>query len=165
MKISSLFFLSLFISLVSISCTSNDAQEDFERLAFSQAEGITQTDNNSTIIGEPDEDDWRSSPFYSAIASIEPAFPNPILYGTTATIDVDMRGNSLTSLLELGYFDFQNRWTQLDLREDISEFSTTPLTINSELFGSNADLARGLYRLVIFDANQRVVTYGDIEIE
>lgn len=165
MKISSKIFLGLFIFLFSISCTSNDEQEDFERRAFSQAEGITQTDNDSNTIGEPDEDDWRTSPFYAAIASIEPAFPNPVLYGTTATIDVVMNGNSLTSLLELGYFDFQNRWTQLDLREDVSEFDTVPLSINSQLFGSNASLARGVYRLVIFDGNQRVVSYGDIEVE
>ncbi|GAB5408284.1 MAG: hypothetical protein BalsKO_06490 [Balneolaceae bacterium] len=165
MKLPAHKILYLFIFITILSCTSNDAQESFERQAFSQAEGITQTDNNSNVVGEPDEDDWRTSPFYSAIANVEPAFPNPILYGTTATIDIDMRGNSLTSLLELGYFDFQDRWTQLDLREDISEFSTTPLTINSQIFGTNASLARGFYRVVVFDGNQRVITYGDIEIE
>ena len=165
MKIYPALILLLVTFLVNTSCTSNDAQEEFERNAYALAEGITRTDNNSNVIGDPDEDDWRTSPFYSALATIQPAFPNPILYGTTSTLDIDMNGNSLTSVLELGYFDFQRRWTQLDLRDDVSEFSTTPLTINSQLFGSNASLARGLYRIVLFDGNQRVITYGDIEIE
>ncbi len=149
-----------------ISCTGNDAQEEFERSAYSPANGITITDNSSNIIGDPDEDDWRVSPFYSGLATIEPAFPNPILYGTAATLEVNMTGNSFTSVLELGYFDFQDRWTQIDLKDNIEEFGFTSFRIDAgQLFGENAEVSRGLYRLVLFDGNQRVVTYGDIEIE
>lgn len=160
--------MSVFILIVAISCTNNDEQTDFERSAYSPASGITQTDNSSNIIGDPDEDDWRTSPFYTGIMTIDPAFPNPVLYGTSTTLDVAISGNSLTSILELGYFDARDSrrpWIQLDLREDISEFSLSSLTINTQLFGSNAELARGLHRIVLFDGNQRVVTYGDIQIE
>ncbi|MEQ9308555.1 MAG: hypothetical protein RLN90_03815 [Balneolaceae bacterium] len=168
MKLPSNIFLGLFISLAVLSCTNNDAQQEFERQALSLPEGITRTDNDTNIIGDADDDDWRSSPFYTGIAFIEPAFPNPILYGTTANLDVDMNGNSLTSILELGFFDLSipsNPWIQLELKEDITEFSFPSFIINSNFFGSNAEQARGFYRLIVFDGNNRVVTYGDIQIE
>lgn len=165
MNSSSISYLFVLLLFILSSCTSNDAQESFERRAYNPAEGITQTDNNANIIGSADDDDWQTSPFYSGLASIEPAFPNPVLYGTTSNLDVFMNGNSLTSILELGYFDFQDRWNQISVKEDVSEFSAISFIVNTELFGSNAELARGTHRLIIFDANQRVVTYGDIQID
>ncbi|RNC79713.1 MAG: hypothetical protein ED557_14430 [Balneola sp.] len=149
-----------------IGCTNNDAQSDFERQAFGEPNGITQTDENGNIIGDPDSDDWRTSPFYAGLAEINPIFPNPVLYGSNgATLDVFLNGTPLTSVLELGYFDFQNRWTQVQRVDGITDFSQNPLIVSPASFGSNASLARGTYRLVLLDGNQRVITYGDIEIE
>lgn len=164
MNLSRLIFL-LPVFLVMLSCTNNDAQSEFEQRAYSQPEGITQTDQSGEIDGDEDPDDWRTSPFYAGLAEIDPAYPNPLLYNETATLDVYLNGASSTSILELGYFDFQDRWTQIDLEQDVLEFSVSSLTIDPQFFGSNASLARGTYRVIVFDGNQRVITYGDITIE
>lgn len=164
MNLSRLIFL-LPVFLVMLSCTNNDAQSEFEQQAYSQPEGITQTNQNGTVVGDEDQDDWRTSPFYAGLAEIEPAFPNPLLFSETASIEVQLIGAPFTSILELGYFDFQDRWTQIDLEQDVLEFSVNSLTIDPKFFGSNASLARGTYRVIVFDGNQRVITYGDITIE
>ncbi len=164
MNLSRLILL-LPVFLVMLSCTNNDAQSEFEQKAYSQPEGITQTDQNGNVVGDEDPDDWRTSPFYAGLAEIEPSFPNPLLYSETASLEVFLNGTPFTSILELGYFDFQDRWTQIDLEQDISEFSVSSLTIDPQFFGSNVSLARGTYRLIVFDGNQRVITYGDITIE
>ncbi len=157
--------LTILLLFLTFGCTNNDAQSDFERQAFSPADGITQTDENGNIVGNPDTDDWRTSPFYAGLAEINPVFPNPVLYSSSATLDVFLNGTPLTSVLELGYFDFQNRWTQVQRVDGVTDFSQNPLIVNPASFGSNASLARGTYRLVLLDGNQRVITYGDIEIE
>lgn len=160
-----LVFLALSLFLFVASCTNNDAQAEFEQRAYAEPEGITRTDQNGNIVGDPDKDDWRSSPFYAGIAIIEPAFPNPILYGTTISIDIDLSGNSFTSYVQVGYFDFNNRWTQLNERFDILEDDFFTLEVNAGLFGSDVSTARGTYRLILFDGNNRVISYGDITVE
>ncbi len=159
-------FLILIVSFFVASCTNNDAQVKFEQQAFSDANGITRTNQNGGIEGEPDDDDWRTSPFYSGLVTVEPAFPNPVLYGTTTEINMDFVGNSFTSYVQLVYFDFNDRPTQLAERFDILENDFFTLRFNAgELFGSDVSTARGTYRLIIFDGNNRVISYGDITIE
>lgn len=164
--IKTLLLLTLIVGLG--ACNRNDAQDEFEQKAFQPADGITQTDFNSNIVGDPDPDDWRTSPFYTGLADIEPSYPNPIQFGTNARLDVFLNGIPYTTVLELGYFDTRlsdSPWIQIDLYQDATEFSTPSLNINTDFFGNTVDEARGTYRLVLFDSNQRVITYGDIRIE
>ena len=148
------------------ACTKNDAQNDFERRAYQTAENITPTDFQGNITGNADVDDWQTSPLYSGLADINPIYPNPLPYGSeNATLDIFLRDASFASILEVGYIDFQNRRVQLDFENSVSDFSSNILTINPESFGSNADIARGIYRLIIFDGNQRIISYGDLLIE
>ena len=158
------FALSFFL-LIATSCTNNDAQAEFEQQAYAEPEGITRTDQNGNVVGDPDDDDWRSSPFYAGIAIIEPAFPNPVLFGTDVEINMDLSGNSFTSYIQVGYFDFNDRWTQLTERFDILENDFFTLRFNAGLFGSDVSTARGDYRLILFDGNNRVISYGDIRVE
>jgi hypothetical protein len=158
-------FIFIILSITVVSCTRNDAQEEYERSAYAQAEGFTSTDFNGNIEGSEDEDDWRTSPFYTGLASVEPVFPNPVSYGTTANLDVYLNGASFTSVLELGYLDISGNWVQLQFMEDVTDFSVNTMLINTQLFGSNAEIGRGLYRLILIDGSQRIITYGDIRID
>lgn len=162
MKYFSFLLFALFIS----GCANNDAQTEFEREAYGLVENITETDFQGNII-DTDSDDWRISPLYSGLASIEPIFPNPLPYGSgrTAELILQMKGGLSSSFAELGYLDFNNRWTQLDFQDNILEFSDTIFRVSAEEFGSSPELARGIYRLLLFDGNQRIITYGDILIE
>lgn len=160
------FFLCLLVLISFLNgCSNDDDQTEFEQSAYTQPQGITQTDSQGSVIGEADSDDWRSSPFYAGLADIEPAYANPVLYGTNANLDIFLKGTPFTTTLQLGYLDFQNRWTQLDLANNVTDFSAVAFTINPQLFGENAELARGTYRLIVFDGNQRILTYGDLTIE
>lgn len=167
MKVPFIPIILFFALLLTAACSNNDAQQEFESQAYQPAEGITQTDNNSTIIGDADPDDWRTSPFYSGLAVIQPIFPNPVPYGSSATLEVQLNGSSFTSILDLRFFDtFTNTWQQVEFRDDVSgDFSLTTMRIDPKFFGSNVEIARGTYRLVLFDGNQRIITYGDITIE
>lgn len=162
MKYFSLLFIALFIS----GCNNNDAQDAFEREAYGLVENITETDFQGNILSV-DADDWRISPVYTGLATIEPVFPNPLPYGSArqGELILQMKGGLSSSFVELGYLDFNNRWTQIDFQENIIEFSANTFRVSTEVFGSTPELARGIYRLLLFDGNQRIITYGDIMIE
>ena len=162
-KISSLPLVVLVLLLI-ISCGGNDAQDSFEREAYALAENITETNFQGDIISR-DDNDWRVSPYYTGIADISPAFPNPVPYVDTATLEVFINGSPLSSYMELGYLDDLGNWNQLEVSENISDFTLNTFRINPVQFGANADLAKGIYRLILLDGNQRIITYGDIMIE
>lgn len=162
-KISSLLLCLTLLSVL-ISCGGNDAQDSFEREAYKLADNITVTNFQGEVITK-DDDDWRVSPFYTGIADISPAFPNPVPYVDTATLEVFINGSPLSSYLELGYLDELGNWNQLEVQESVGDFTLNTFRINPVQFGANADLAKGLYRLILIDGNQRIITYGDIMIE
>ncbi len=162
-KISSLPLVVLLLLLI-ISCGGNDAQDSFEREAYALAENITETNFQGDIISR-DDNDWRVSPYYTGIADISPAFPNPVPYVDTATLEVFINGSPLSSYMELGYLDDLGNWNQLEVSENVSDFTLNTFRINPVQFGANADLAKGIYRLILLDGNQRIITYGDILIE
>lgn len=159
-----LLLIPLLISASFLGCTNNDAQTEFERKAYAPADGITEIDTQRNIISE-DEDDWRPSPLYNGLVDITPVYANPLPYGSTSNLDIYVKGTLLSSRIELYFLDLQNRPQFIQLIDNVSEFSDSIFIINSQEFGSNAELARGTYRLILFDGSQRIITYGDITIE
>jgi hypothetical protein len=157
--------LLLLLSFFLVYCNPNDAQQEFERQAYAAAANITPTDFNGNTTGETDDDDWRISPFYAGLARINPLFPNPVPYGNTGTLEIFMNGTPYTTVLVLGFIDIRNEWVQVAFQDDVTDFSQNTLLVNPEIFGSNVDNARGTYRLILLDGNQRVITYGDVIIE
>lgn len=159
-----LLFIPLFF--LTVSCGGNDAQDSFEREAYRLAENITRTNYQGDVDPDHiDNDDWRVSPFYTGIADIDPVFPNPVPYVDNATLEVYINGSPLSSYLELFYIDDSGRPVQLEVQESVGDFTLNTFRINPIQFGANADLAKGIYRLILIDGNQRIITYGDIMIE
>ncbi|MEL0010887.1 MAG: hypothetical protein VW868_04935, partial [Bacteroidota bacterium] len=108
---------------------------------------------------------WRVSPFYEGLLQVLPLFPNPINYGGTAYIEITLNGAPIQSYLELGYLNFNQRWVPLQQEIVNSEFELVTFVIDTRNFGSNAELARGLHRLLLYDGNQRLITFGDLLIQ
>ncbi|MBK98349.1 MAG: hypothetical protein CL672_06105 [Balneola sp.] len=154
----------LFLWLLLSSCQQDSAQQQYEAEAYGPVEGYTQTDLQQNVLSH-DKKDWQVSPYYEGLIRILPLFPNPINYGGTAYLEMTLNGAPVQSYVELGYLNYNNQWIPLQQETVSSEFELVTFVIDSRNFGSNAELARGLHRLLLYDGNQRLITYGDILIK
>ena len=154
----------LLVGLIFGSCQQDSAQRQYEAEAYGVVEGYTQTDLQQNILSQ-DKQDWRVSPYYEGLIRVLPLFPNPISYGGTAYLEMTLNGAPVQSYVELGYLNYNNRWVHLQQQTVRSEFELVTFVIDSRNFGSSAEVARGLHRLLLYDGNQRLITYGDIFIQ
>lgn len=162
------FFTVLFFTILWFSaCSQNDDQRDFERKAFSSPGGYTQTDPNSGQVINEDPDDWRISPFFQGLVRIEPAFPNP------ANSDDEIRINfyndgieSVSGLRVWAFYEENGEIRPLGNNDVHGELPVGLQVINFEgtqvaRFSENP---QGLYRVILLDGNENVISYGDIRI-
>ena len=147
-----------------VSCTNDDAQLKFETQAYVEPSNFTETDGTGNIVRE-DADDWRISPLYIGLADVFPIFPNPVLYGSTAELEVELSGAPVSSALELGFLTETNNWVSLQSLDVTSDFEIFSFRVDTRQFGASAEQARGLHRILLFDGNQRMISYGDILIQ
>lgn len=157
-------FILLLLGLLLTTCQQDSAQQQYEAEAYGPVEGYTQTDLQQNVLSQ-DKKDWQVSPYYEGLIRILPLFPNPISYGGTAYLEMTLNGAPIQSYVELGYLNFNNQWIPLQQETVSSEFELVTFVIDSRNFGSSAELARGLHRLLLYDGNQRLITYGDIFIK
>ena len=157
-------FILLLLGLLLTTCQQDSAQQQYEAEAYGPIEGYTQTDLQQNVLSQ-DKKDWQVSPYYQGLIRILPLFPNPISYGGTAYLEMTLNGAPIQSYVELGYLNFNNQWIPLQQETVSSEFELVTFVIDSRNFGSSAELARGLHRLLLYDGNQRLITYGDIFIK
>jgi hypothetical protein len=159
------FILPIFMLLLVTGCNQSSDQRDFERAAFSLPDGITETSGNGTV-GNSDPDDWRISPFFQGVVQIEPAYPNPVLSSDQISLDVIITGvESVSGLLVYAFYGDNNVRPVFEdfLRPIPPGLTSLPL--------SSLDIARfrenpqGTYRIVLLDANENVISYGDIRVE
>jgi len=157
-------FTLLLLGLLLTTCQQDSAQQQYEAEAYGPIEGYTQTDLQQNVLSQ-DKKDWQVSPYYEGLIRILPLFPNPISYGGTAYLEMTLNGAPIQSYVELGYLNFNNQWIPLQQETVSSEFELVTFVIDSRNFGSSVELARGLHRLLLYDGNQRLITYGDIFIK
>ena len=157
-------FILLLLGLLLTSCQQDSAQQQYEAEAYGPIEGYTQTDLQQNVLSQ-DKKDLQVSTYYQGLIRILPLFPNHISYGGTAYLEMTLNGAPIQSYVELGYLNFNNQWIPLQQETVSSEFELVTFVIDSRNFGSSAELARGLHRLLLYDGNQRLITYGDIFIK
>lgn len=161
-----LLLLSVFLLLI-VSCTRNDDQRAFEQSAYQRPQGITET-NNLGEIQNDDEDDWRISPLFEGLIRISPPFPNPVVTNQAITFEIDVTGVQAISGLEVIVWFNTNRFNtvyfdnQSPLPPGLTTFQINPLELSE--FGT-VESARGTHRVIIFDGNQQMISYGDIRVE
>ncbi len=167
-RISSLFALLggfLILPLLLAGCNQSSDQRDFERAAFAEAEGFTRTTNTGDVVSR-DPDDWRIAPFFQGLIEVDPAYPNPVQSNDQLIIDLIVTGVESVSGLWVFVLYGPNdiRELFLDDRRPIPPGVTT-IRINPLTIARFPENPQGLYRLIITDASQNVITYGDVMIE
>lgn len=167
-------FPMLVLGLILISlftwngCSSDDDEQRlFERKAFQEPSGITRT-NSSGAIQSEDSEDWRVSPFYAGLVQVDPAYPNPTFVTDRVNIHVTVNSIDVIRGLLVGVYDpaygVRVIWS---LYENPLPVGLEVIQLNTMQFGrfNTIESARGLHRVILFDGNENVLSYGDILVE
>jgi hypothetical protein len=160
--------LAIFFHLTVIlltGCNQNSDQREFERAAFSMPEGFTETGPSGQVI-DRDPDDWRIAPFFQGIIEVDPAYPNPVQSNEAISIYRIVTGvESVSGFWVLAFYDANNiQFIFDDLRRPLPTGGET-VTLQARDIAQFQENPQGLYRIIIMDANENVITYGDIKIE
>lgn len=167
-----IFFLLFVGCLLMASCSKSDDQRDFESRALSEPNRITETDNNGNIVNS-DPDDWQIGPMYQGLISIgtpdnQPPYPNPLSFNQELTINIYIRSIETLSRIEIYSFEFPSEANSpaIAIRENISSPSLETISLSGQLISgtSGGSQAAGLYRILIYDGEQNLITYGDVQI-
>lgn len=159
-------YLLVIIILLS-ACIKDEAQTEFENEAYRVPSGITQTSAQNEVLSV-DPDDWRVSPFFQGLVEVLPPFQNPAQLGTTINFEIRVTGVQGVSGLDVMVRYPNGKFSTIFLSNDnplepgLTTFQINPIALSQD--GSD-NLARGLHRIFFFDFNQRLISYGDIEVE
>jgi len=155
--------LTLAVLLLS-GCNTRGEQSEFVARALQPPDGITATDVNGRGTGAEDPDDWRTAPLYAGRVVVEPAFPNPVVFGGQVTVGVTLLG-----------FEGVPRGVRIDaLRSDgqqLFEIARRPEVDQDGFFPIRFNLSAavgedGPVRLVLFDIGRNeIISYGDVQID
>jgi hypothetical protein len=161
-----LAFALLALPAALAGCDALDAQSEFEQEAFLPASGIARTDAQGTLLAD-DPDDWRTAPLYalSGFRVSQRPSPNPARIDQVVTTVVFTDEAIPGGLRIVGYRDALRAPIpgQRQERQDVPGpgayvFAFFPAEIPGAQPGD-------LWRLVFFDGQSHVVTYGDLQIE
>ncbi len=163
-----LLLATVVLNLAACDGTSAGAQRVFEDEAlFTPVAGITETDEEANRLST-DPADWRIGPDYiNRVTLLELPSPNPSRLGQAVGFLVDTQG--VPGGLRL-YVLAEDRAGAVDLVPVADPNASKPQASQAGFYPfsiSTSQIARGgpgLYRVVLLDGTQGVVTYGDLEI-
>jgi hypothetical protein len=163
--------LALVLVLALSACDASDGQQMFEADAARPPSGITPTDESGNVTGNPDPDDWRTSPLFPTVV-VEPAYPNPVPsgYSGPVVINVNIPFADNISGLRLRIWDPrppQRFPVVIDEVGPGNVFHFNSLSFTRSDVQAALQLAdpRGLYRLYIHDGSNRLISYGDVRVD
>lgn len=155
--------LTLFISITISGCNQNSDQREFENDAFSEPGGITATNDRGDVISK-DPDDWRIAPFYQGdIELITPPFPNPVQTNDRLNINIQVNFLDRISGIYIRVYKFRSLYL-VDKHTQITP-GITSIIVDPRIISDGIPNPAGLYRIIIQDETENVITYGDVEIE
>ncbi|MEX0994236.1 MAG: hypothetical protein WD599_01830 [Balneolaceae bacterium] len=156
-----LFFFTL------SGCGNQDDQREFEREAYQPPENFTETQNGSEVKNR-DPDDWRIAPFFEGSVEVTPAWPNPVQSTDAVHLQLYFGIESVRVLRLFAYHHGQQLSLNEILEEDLGMHSSALIDLQfnaAELIPfDNPESRAGLYRVILLDGNQNVITYGDIKV-
>ncbi|WP_372638952.1 hypothetical protein [Fodinibius sp.] len=170
---SALFFLSAIICM-GAACSKSDDQKRFEEQALRLPENITETNaSGQKIEDKEDPDDWRISPMYQSLITIGKPYtqlphPNPVGYNDRLILEIYLNNIETLSSIEVFALNPENqRTTLIAAQTDLSSPSLISMQMDGQHIagspgGSNAS---GLYRILIYDDRNNLITYGDIRVQ
>lgn len=161
--------LLVFIVLFTFSaCSKSDDQRRFEDEASVEPQGITETTASGEVLAE-DPGDWRISPMYQGLITVQPAYPNPVDFNANLILQVDFNVPNAVSYIGIYYFELPTipfgPIEQLD-QSNLMTFNT--ITIPASAFASESGGSSGstrTFRILIYDGNENLITYGDVRIK
>jgi len=160
--------LSILVLLFLVQCSDNDDQREFERQAMQTSEGITETDASGALTGEHDPDDWRVAPYFQGLVVVDPAFPNPVLTNENVEIHILITGQRSVMGLEAYVLHDGEGFRQLDFIDQAPlPAGLSVIRFQAGRLGQtpNPESALGMNRVLVFDRNGDIITYGDILVE
>lgn len=171
----SLYIFFFFLTFLLLGgCSKSDDQRKFENRALSEPDGITETDDGNAVDENIDPDDWQISPMYQGLITIgttgdkEYPHPNPLAFNQELTINIYIRTIETLNRIEIRTFEFpsQENFPLATVRENISSPTLESFTLSGSLISGSTggSQAAGLYRILIYDGQQNLITYGDVRI-
>jgi type II secretory pathway component PulC len=160
--IRALFIVVLFLC----SCNLNKEQNQFEQQAYATPRNITETNVNGEIL-QNDVDDWRIAPFFlNTVEVFRPAFPNP---SNNQTIRLEILVSGIDAVAGLIVYVLRQdrsiiqvyRYPATVLPTGLVQIELDPAVFS--LSGSISG-AVGVHRLIFYDLQERIITYGDVQI-
>lgn len=146
------------------SCTQSDEQREFEEKALSLPENITETADNGAIVdNNTDPDDWRIAPFFQGVIQVDPPFPNPLLTTQQLTININAGIDAASALRILVLYN--ERSLRVIYPSSPLPSGTTVIYLSALDIARFNENAEGLYRVIIEDGDENIITYGDIKIK
>ena len=163
----------IFIILLGVSCSKSDDQRRFEEEALRPPQHITETNAAGDTIGTADEDDWRIAPMFRGLISLgtlgesQAPFPNPV--GFNSSIHIYLTQPSLDRVTRLEVYQhtgatgphFVQTFEEYELNSGLNELRIPA----NQIAGGEGSNASKLYRLLIYDGAQNLITFGDIQIQ
>lgn len=159
--------LPALLLLAACDSTSSAEQRLFEDEALlTPVVGITETDASATVLSR-DPADWRIGPaFRNRVSLLELPNPNPVRLGQAVRFLVDTQG----VLGGLRLYVRQERSGTVDLVPIADPNAYEPGAAQSGFYPFAVSVRQialggaGLYRVVLLDGSQNVVTYGDLDV-
>lgn len=171
LKLYSYLCVVLLAGFLFVGCSKSDDQRKFENEALTAPQNITETNDQGEIVNE-DPDDWRVGPMYRGLINIgsadsEAPHPNPLGYNQNITIWINFNVSDPVDAIEIRKFRLPSdrNYPQLRYLQNDQLVRNNIITIEGQLIAEGSgDSGRGDYRIMIYDGNQNLISYGDVRI-
>lgn len=167
-----IFFIVCFAFLLFPGCSKSDDQREFENRALTEPNGITETGSTGELTGTRDKDDWQIAPMYRGLISIgfsdnAAPYPNPLNYNQNLTLEIKFNVSDPVDATEIRKFrTLASQPTQIRFlqQDELGTFNTITLQGKNIAYGEGSG-ASDIYRLLIYDGNYNLISYGDVRIQ
>lgn len=155
--------------IILFGCGVEEKQSNFEDAALSPPHGITEM----TATGVPvekekaDPSDWRISPRFRGLVEIQTApFPNPVSFNGTIQMNLYITG--IQAVNGLRVFVFRPNTNKLSGPYYTETGPLRPgfetIRLSAKAIAQRGTGTKNLYRIVIYDGQRNIITYGDIKV-
>ncbi len=172
---SNIFKLLILCSIIiaAFACSESEQQQDFEDEALQPPAGITAMTATGVPAenSETDPSDWRTAPDFSGLFEVTtPAFPNPVSFNSNFEILIDVK--ALDAINGLYVYAFQQSSDLataplLEVRQGTLQPGLQSIIINPQEFAASTGTGTfgNTWRIIFYDRQQTVITYGDVIVE
>jgi hypothetical protein len=156
---------SFIFVLLLLGCREDQDQLSFEQRALSAPVGITETDQNGRVISR-DRDDWNPAPLYDTFVEIRPAFPNPTT-GERINLEIILSGTHNFRRFDVFFFNARVpprliSSVQVNANQFVTTIQIDPIALSNNSIYSGAI---GIHRIIVYDQQNNIITFGDVRVE